>query len=321
MLRPSKTPEVKVMTIAERIQGKNRVKDRMPGNEKGTPVSTKKAILGAVLAIVLKFAADIPAMLLCMGLLNIKVIPEIVSVAIYGITYAVLGIVLVKLVYGKGFKFKKEELFMPKFSLKLPFVILAVVLPLAVCGAYLLLIKGNIVFGEMEMQKTLGVLGECIFYNAVGAAVVEEVLFRGVLMNLLRKRWNTAVAVILPSVLFGLVHLIGLEDCSVVDGIQLMAAGTLAGIMFSVIALKTGSVWNSAIVHSIRNLVMAGGLLTISSASSDVSLLTYVIDSKSVALTGGVFGAEASVIAIAGYAIVILLVSLSGRNKANVLQA
>lgn len=101
------------MTIAERIQGKNRVKDRMPGNEKGTPVSTKKAILGAVLAIVLKFAADIPAMLLCMGLLNIKVIPEIVSVAIYGITYAVLGIVLVKLVYGKGFKFKKEELFMP----------------------------------------------------------------------------------------------------------------------------------------------------------------------------------------------------------------
>ena len=36
-------------------------------------------------------------------------------------------------------------------------------------------------------------------------------------------------------------------------------AGTLSGIMFSLIAVKTGSVWNSGIVHAIWNIIIVGG--------------------------------------------------------------
>ena len=273
-------------------------------------MNTKKAIGGAVLAILIKFAADFPGMLLCMGLLQIKVIPEPVSIALYGITYLALTILFVKLVYGKWFKLGKEELFMPKFSLKIPYVFLAVVLPLAVCGMYFLFAKGTLTFNDMGQTKNIGVVTEGFFVLSVGSGFVEEILFRGVLMNLLKKRWNTTVAVIAPSVLFGLVHLMELEDCPFLDGVQLMAAGTMVGIMFSLIALRTKSVWNSAIVHAVWNLVMCGGILTIGNQPSDCFLMTYVLDSKSIALTGGEFGAEASVFAIAAYCAVALILFL-----------
>ena len=281
-------------------------------------MNTKKVIGGAILAILIKFAADFPGMLLCMGLLQIKVIPEPISIALYGITYLALTILFVKLVFGKWFKLSKEDLFMPKFSLKIPYVILAVILPLAVCGMYFLFAKGHMVFNDMGQTKNIGVVTEGFFAISVGSGFVEEILFRGVLMNLLKKRWNTMVAVIAPSVLFGLVHLMELEDCPFLDGLQLMIAGTMTGIMFSLIALKTKSVWNSAIVHCIWNLIMCGGILTISNQPSDCFLMTYVLDSKSIALTGGEFGSEASVFAIFAYCVVaaVLLFALKKQDQA-----
>ena len=37
--------------------------------------------------------------------------------------------------------------------------------------------------------------------------IVEEVVFRGFIMTALERRWNRWAAVLLPSVLFGLVHI------------------------------------------------------------------------------------------------------------------
>ena len=77
-----------------------------------------------------------------------------------------------------------------------------------------------------------------------------------------------------------------------------------AGIMFSMIAIESDSVWNSGIVHAIWNIIMIGGGLAIGQKADQFSVMTYVLDAKSFAVTGGEFGMEASVISLVGYIIV-----------------
>lgn len=46
-----------------------------------------------------------------------------------------------------------------------------------------------------------------------------------------KEKWNRKVAVIVPSVLFGMVHILGM-DFSIGSCLQVLVAGTMAGIMF-----------------------------------------------------------------------------------------
>ena len=64
------------------------------------------------------------------------------------------------------------------------------------------------------------------------------------------------------------------------------------------------SVWNSGIVHAVWNIVMIGGGLALGEKADEYSVMTYVLDSKSFAITGGEFGIESSVISLTGYIIV-----------------
>ncbi len=81
--------------------------------------------------------------------------------------------------------------------------------------------------------------------------------------------------------------------------------------MFSLIAVKSGSFWNSGIVHAIWNIIIVGGGLTISSAPAEGSIVTYVLRSDSKLLTGGQFGIESSLVALIGYLAVVFVILLS----------
>lgn len=63
--------------------------------------------------------------------------------------------------------------------------------------------------------------------------------------------------------------------------------------------------WNSGIVHAAWNVVIIGGGLAIGEKIDPYSVMTYVLDSKSFAITGGEFGIESSVISLIGYIIVV----------------
>ena len=277
-------------------------------------MKTLKAVGGALLAIVIMIASNILASLISSGIFLLNA-PEWLAIAVMGILYIIITLVAVKLIYGKGFKYKFAELGMPKPAVKILSVILAVLLPAAVSGIFLLFVKGSFSASAMDSNTRASMLAEGIVYSSIGAAVVEEVLFRGVMMNLLKKRWNTAVGVIVPSVIFAAMHIMEMEEFKPLDVVQLLVAGTLVGIMFSLIAIRTGSVWNSAIVHAVWNLVMVGGILNIGGTASEYALMNYVLDSKSFMLTGGAFGIESSVIAIAAYAVVIGVLLFAGRKK------
>lgn len=118
-------------------------------------------------------------------------------------------------------------------------------------------------------------------------------------------------------VLFGLVHIIGM-DFSIISSLLVLIAGTMVGIMFSMVAIESGSVWNSGIVHSLWNILIIGGGLSISEKADEYSVMTYVLDSKDFVFTGGEFGIESSIIALLGYVIVTLAAICMIKKKAKV---
>lgn len=68
-------------------------------------------------------------------------------------------------------------------------------------------------------------------FHRLAAGFVEEMVFRGIILNILKDKWNTKTAVLIPSLLFGIVHIIGM-DFSLVSCLLVLVAGTMAGIEY-----------------------------------------------------------------------------------------
>ena len=103
----------------------------------------------------------------------------------------------------------------------------------------------------------------------LGTVVLEETLFRGVLLGLALRRWSPPVAVAFSSVLFGLWHLLPARGLSgfnpvvataaqgslrhVLAIVLAVAATALAGAVFCWLRLRTGSLAAPAVVHLAGN--------------------------------------------------------------------
>ena len=103
-----------------------------------------------------------------------------------------------------------------------------------------------------------------------------------------------------PSLAFALLHVLG-RELSFAGILQLLAAGTAVGLLFSLVAYESGTVWCGAAMHAVWNMVMIGGVLHIGPEPDGYALLNYVLDSASPLVTGGDFGVEASLPSIAVY--------------------
>lgn len=80
--------------------------------------------------------------------------------------------------------------------------------------------------------------------------LVEELLFRGVLLSALMRRWPVGWAVAASSLLFALVHLPGLEYQWYALPNLLLLALLLAGLR-----LRAGSIWPAVLAHGVNNLL------------------------------------------------------------------
>lgn len=267
-------------------------------------LTTLKAILSVIAAIVIMLVCQLAAELL--GSLAMAAgAPEALGVAVMGIAYTLLGLWLLRLYCAKLLHWELSELRIPRLGFRPVWIAVSLALPLLVSAVYLLL-PGKWSVGDLGADNVSYVLAAALLYIGMSAGVVEEVLFRGLVMTVLQRRWNTAAAVIVPSVLFALLHVFN-APLDALSFIQLLLAGTAVGIMFSLITLESGSIWNSALVHAVWNVVIIGRILNIGGAADDSALVSYVMGSDSFLLTGGNFGIEASVVSVAGYAAVIAL--------------
>ncbi len=275
-------------------------------------ITTKKAIGGSFAAICALCIAQLLAQLLASLLVLIK-IPTGICNIIAGVLYLTIAFILIKALTEKILKLDLIKLGMPKFSVKAEWILTAIILPVAVTSVYIIGFEGTFVSSNMTGNQIFDTLSAGIFFTGIAAGFVEEMVFRGVILNLLKERWNIVAAVLVPSIVFGCLHVLGM-DFTIESSLLVIAAGSLVGIMFSLIALQSGSVWNSAIVHAVWNIVIIGGDLTIADKVDEYSVMTYVLSSKSFAVTGGEFGIESSLIALIAYAAVSIIILISWKK-------
>lgn len=268
-------------------------------------MSRKTAFCCCLAALIVLIAAQVLAQLLACLFAQLGV-PTWVCNILAGFLYALLAFDLLKIIMEKIFKLSLPDLGMPKMTLQGKWVAVAVLLPMGVKAIYLFLIPGKLVPSGMNREEILQTLSAGIFFTGMAAGFVEEMVFRGVILNATRRAWGTKMAVVFPSMLFGLVHILGWEF-SLGNCLLVVLAGTMVGVMFSLIALESGSVWNGAVVHALWNVVIIGGGLAIGERADEYSVMTYVLSTKGFAITGGEFGVESSVISLAGYLLVALI--------------
>lgn len=277
-------------------------------------MKNSKMVLSIILSIIILIITQTIASLFSSAFLIFNT-PNFICYAFEGIIYAALGFCMIKLLCEKYLKEDMENFCIPRFSVKWKWVIIAVLLPLLVSASYMLF-SGSFEKNAFDISQKLAILTSGIFVIGLASGLVEEIVFRGIILNVIAKKFNKAVAIVAPSLLFGLLHIIN-RRFDLVSYILVIFAGTMVGVMFSLIALESKSVWNSAIVHAIWNIIIIGGILNIGTAFDEYSLYSYVLDTESFVWTGGEFGIEASAISVIGYCFV-SIVAIIFIKKSNI---
>lgn len=202
----------------------------------------------------------------------------------------------------------------PHIQLKAIWLVSAILMPIFVLLIYIL-IGGHWETNTFDTKTTLAIITSGAAFYGLATGFVEEIIFRGLIMGCLEKRFNIKIAIIIPSVLFGLLHIIG-NHLDFISAIQLLIAGSIVGILFSLIAYESNSIWNNAVVHGLWNMTIIGNILYIGSNADSSSIFNFVLKDKSFLLSGGDYGIEASIISIAVYLTFIVVVTiLITKNK------
>jgi CAAX protease family protein len=133
------------------------------------------------------------------------------------------------------------------------------------------------------------------FGFSAAAAVTEELLFRGVLFRIVEKRIGTWSALALTSVLFGASHLFNAH--ATLWGA--IAIAIEAGGMLAAAYAATRNLWVPIGLHFAWNFAEGGIFGTDVSGTSGAGGLLHGVLSGPAPLTGGEFGPEASLYALA----------------------
>jgi membrane protease YdiL (CAAX protease family) len=149
--------------------------------------------------------------------------------------------------------------------------------------------------GVLPALSSAGALGGALLllFGFAVQSSVEEIVFRGWMLSGIARKLNVPTAVLLTSLLFGLLH-------HSPDN-PLAFVGTF---MFSVFtccwALRAGHVWGVMGWHSGWNWLLCIGFELPLSGTNPIepALITRLVDQGPKLLTGGAYGPEASVVTI-----------------------
>jgi uncharacterized protein len=190
---------------------------------------------------------------------------------------------------------------------------------------------GGLVLGALLFSTTIGILAALGAYQVTGnngwlimlaslpasilAGVLEEVVIRGVVFRILEQWLGSWIALGISAAIFGALHLLN-------PGATLLNAAAIsieAGVLLAAAYMLTRRLWLCVGIHIAWNFTQGGIFsIAVSGGSSKGLLQARMVGPDW--LTGGTFGAEASVVALAvclaaGMALVGLAI-----KKGNVIQ-
>ena len=172
--------------------------------------------------------------------------------------------------------------------------------------------------GDYRIQSvqfnTMQLVTEIIFYLLV--AVSEECINRGIIFRMIDDRWGFAAALVVSSFLFGLGHIF--NDEATIWGCAAIAIES--GVLFGAAYKMSGSLWLPIGIHWTWNVTQGDVFGFI--VSGNPQMVTPIITPKlmgSELISGGAFGAEASIISvILGLAIACWMIYKVASNKQTV---
>ena len=167
----------------------------------------------------------------------------------------------------------------------------------------------GLVIGAALLSATIGVLAALGLYTvqgwrdpavliaplaiSVGAAVIEELLFRGAIFRIIEASLGTWIALVISAVLFGLVHL-GNPNAT---WLAAVAISLEAGVMLAAAYVLTRRLWLPIGIHAAWNFTQ-GGIFSVAVSGGKTDGLLVASLSGPSWLSGGEFGAEASLVAM-----------------------
>lgn len=207
-----------------------------------------------------------------------------------------------------GFVRRRGWLWEIGFGLILGFVLMGSIFLVEWAGGWLTV--GDGVWRFQALGPALLMLaGYFTFFILAGAS--EEIMFRGYILQNLREWPGTILAVVISSILFGLLH--GLNP-----NFNLLAALNiaLAGVAFCYAYLITGNLWLPLAFHFSWNFFQGPVFsFPVSGMSSGGLLLTQVSQARS-AITGGAFGPEGGLTGLGAQLLGLLILWLWAKRRA-----
>ena len=163
----------------------------------------------------------------------------------------ILGLYLIYFFYLLGLSF----LFTFKFSpikLNFNFKLFISFAGLAFLAMIIMSIANICMGGEIYFQTFSLNLLSFTFYLIFFQSIIEEVVFRGVIFNLINAKYNLIISLLVSSILFALVHI----DNFSISYLALLNI-LLAGILLGLIYYKTQSILNAISFHFFWNFTQS----------------------------------------------------------------
>jgi len=145
------------------------------------------------------------------------------------------------------------------------------------------------IIGNNGWQAMLAFLPACIL-----SGVLEEVVIRGIVFRILEQWLGSWIALVMSAAIFGLLHLLN-------PGATLLnaaAIGVEAGVLLAAAYMLTRRLWLCIGIHVAWNFTQGGIFSVAVSRGASKGLLRATMVGPEW-LTGGTFGVEASVVALA----------------------
>ncbi|NKE36912.1 CPBP family intramembrane metalloprotease [Natronococcus sp. JC468] len=136
------------------------------------------------------------------------------------------------------------------------------------------------------------------------AAITEELVFRGYLLSFIGHSWGWPAAIVLTSILFGLLHNGKVAGTGASELYVLVA--TSAGLLYALITYYTESVWNAVVLHAIWNTMFHTQVISIGPAETQPE---RAIVSYEYAEAGFLFGGNWATATISPFVLLILVVA------------
>ena len=174
----------------------------------------------------------------------------------------------------------------------------------------------NGIFSSIDVRFIVLMLGGFICQGAM-----EEVLCRGIVLQLLKDKVPAPAAVGVSTILFIIPHLSSMEGVSAGIVIFAIIDLILISLIFSFLTLRFKSIWAACGLHSVWNFILFN-ILGLNLSGND-TLTAAVFDMRSVGsnvLNGGMYGIEASAVTavvLSAFLVLCFLITRNGKSVAD----